>query len=295
MTEKDVEQPTPASAFTLAAFGDEIDADLDAQLALLAALRIGYLELRSAWGTNVLMLDDSQVAAVKAACQRSSVAVSCIGSPVGKTPITDPLEKTLENLERIFEVAEVVGTERVRIFSFYPPDEGGDARPERYLDEAISRLSDMARVAGNRGMLLLLENERGVVGDTPERCRSILEGVDSPHLRFVWDTANFVVVGVDRPTERGWPLLSPYLSHVQVKDALLSDGAIKPPGEGDGQVGELLARLRDSGYRGVLALEPHLAVAGRSGGFSGPDGMRLATKALRKLMADHGCVEVADL
>jgi hypothetical protein len=34
-----------------------------------------------------------------------------------------------------------------------------------------------------------------------------------------------------------------------------------------------------------------LEVAGHSGGFSGPEGMRRAVGALRSLMAKHGCTE----
>jgi hypothetical protein len=60
----------------------------------------------------------------------------------------------------------------------------------------------------------------------------------------------------------------------------------------DGQVQELLAALAAAGYQGVLALEPHLAIAGRSGGFSGVEGMTIAVKALRKLMSETGCQEI---
>ena len=280
------------AGFTLSAFGDEIHDDMDVQLELLNELDIGYLELRKAWGTNVLQLDDAQVAAVKAACGRHSIRVSCIGSPVGKTSISEPLDATLRDLDRIFQIAEALDTGAIRLFSFYPPDEDGDGQQDRYLGEAVSRLSAMAGAAEKRDMLLLLENENGLVGDIPERCRAILKGVDSPSLRFVWDTGNFPSTGVVQATERGWPLLSEYLVWVQVKDTRMSDGAITVAGDGDGQVPELLARLRDSGYRGFLALEPHLKVAGRRGGFSGPEGMRRAAAALRGLMADAGCREV---
>ena len=47
--------------FTLSAFGDEIAEDVDEQLTVLNDLDIRYLELRSAWGTNVLELTDAQV------------------------------------------------------------------------------------------------------------------------------------------------------------------------------------------------------------------------------------------
>ena len=277
------------AGITLSAFGDEIDDDMDVQLELLNELGIGYLELRSAWGTNVLELDDARVAAVKDACARHAIRVSCIGSPVGKTSISEPLDAVLQDLDRIFQVAEALDISTIRLFSFYPPDDG---QQDEYLEEAVTRLSVMAGAAAKRGMLLLLENEGRLMGDTLERCQAILKGVGSPSLRFVWDTGNFPASGVARATERGWPLLSEYLAWVQVKDARMSDGVITVAGDGDGQVPELLARLRDSGYRGFVALEPHLKVAGRRGGFSGPEGMRRAVAALRGLMADAGVGEI---
>jgi sugar phosphate isomerase/epimerase len=279
----------PEARFTLSAFGDEIDDDLQRQLHVLRGLSINYLELRAAWGTNVLHLTDGEVADVMAICRDNRIRVACIGSPVGKSPITDPVETELSNLERLLRIAAEVGTRRVRVFSFYPPPEADSF--DAYLDESAERLGRLAALAERDGCLLLLENEKGIVGDTPERCARLLQAVDSPALRFVWDPANFVQVGVERPTDRGWPLLGSWLAHVQIKDAVRSSGSVCPADEGDGQVGELLDRLRAAGYQGFLGLEPHLALAGPSSGFSGPSGMHHAAEALRALMAAHGCVE----
>ena len=42
------------------------------------------------------------------------------------------------------------------------------------------------------------------------------------------------------------------------------------------------------GYDGVIALEPHLAVAGKAGGFTGLDLFVEAIEALRGVMRDVG-------
>jgi sugar phosphate isomerase/epimerase len=281
-----------SATFILSAFGDEIADDLREQLRALRELRIGYLELRGVWGKNVLYLDDGEVAHVRRLCAEHGIAVGCIGSPVGKSPIGDPVDGEASNLTRIFRVAEAVGTRWVRVFSFYPPDTGSNARYDQYVKEATSRLARLTDMAQREGFVLLLENEKGIVGDTPERCHAILSAIDSPALRFLWDPANFVQVGVALPTEHGWSLLGAYVAHVHVKDALLADGSVRAAGQGDGQVGELLSRLREDGYRGFLAMEPHLALAGPSSGFSGASGMAHAVAALRQLMHERNCVEV---
>jgi sugar phosphate isomerase/epimerase len=281
-----------SATFTLSAFGDEIADDLREQLRALRELRIGHLELRGVWGKNVLYLDDDEVAHVRRLCAEHGIAVGCIGSPVGKSPIGDPVDREASNLTRIFRVAEAVGTRWVRVFSFYPPDTGSNARYDQYVKEATSRLARLTDLAQREGFVLLLENEKGIVGDTPERCHAILSAIDSPALRFLWDPANFVQVGVALPTEHSWSLLGAYVAYVHVKDALLADGSVRAAGQGDGQVGELLSRLREDGYRGFLAMEPHLALAGPSSGFSGASGMAHAVAALRQLMHERNCVEV---
>ena len=277
------------ASFTLSAFGDEIAGDVDEQLKVLKELEIGFLELRSAWGTNVLELSDEEVGRLIDLCEAHSIRVSCIGSPVGKSSIDRPIGDVVEDLERVIDIARMLGTDKVRVFSFYPEVDGQQV--ER-VEESISRLRVMAEVAGGRGAVLLLENEGGLVGDTPERCRAIVEGVGSPNLRYVWDTGNYPQMGFARSVEIGWPLMAEYTECVQVKDWRISDGMITVAGEGDGQVRELLTNLRDVGYVGFLALEPHLLVAGQRGGFSGAEGMKMAADALRGLMAEMGCLEV---
>lgn len=276
------------ATFTLSAFGDEISADLEEQLRLLRQLAIPSLELRSAWDTNVLRLSDDQVAQVRRLCQEYGIGVGTIGSPIGKSPITDPSDREEANLRRILQVAEALGARQVRVFSFYPPKGESEAGYDRYVDEAARRLRRLAELAGQAGVLLVLENEREIVGDTPERCHALLQAVGSASLRFAWDPANFVLVGVERPMDRGWGLLGPYVAHVHVKDARLAEGKVCAAGEGDGQVPELLDALREAGYQGFLSLEPHLAKAGRAGGFSGPEGMTYAANALRGLLESMG-------
>jgi sugar phosphate isomerase/epimerase len=280
-----------SATFTLSAFGDEIAPALADQLTVLRELQIGYLELRGVWGKNVLTLSAAEAARVQQECADHGIAVSAIGSPIGKSPLLDPIEKEIANLERILAIADTVGTRRVRIFSFYPPDTSTNLHYDQHLDAVVTRLARLAAVAQAAGAQLLLENEKHIVGDTIARCHALLTRVNSPALVFAWDPANFIQVGEVAVTERGWPVLGQYTGYVHIKDSKIADGSVQPAGHGDGQVGQLLNHLRDAGYQGFLALEPHLVIAGHSSGFSGPEGMKVAVEALRTLMQAHGCVE----
>ena len=278
----------------IGAFGDEIADDLETQLQVLNELKIPCLELRAAWGVNVLNLSDGQVAQVRALCEEHGVTVSALGSPIGKSPIEAPIETEEKNLRRVIEVGRQLGTENIRIFSFHPPGDSASVDYDSFVDSAIERIGRLVAVAETEGVMLLLENEKGIVGDTLERCVKLVNALQSERLVFLWDPANFVQVGEARLTERGWPLLSSRVGYVHIKDCTL-DGTVKAAGEGDGQVPELLTELVSSGYKGMLALEPHLAMAGHSSGFSGPDGMAYAVETLRKVMRETGAREVSSL
>ncbi len=266
--------------FVLSGFGDEIAAELDQQLDALLRMDIHHLELRGVWGKNVLDFSNQDVETIGAALKARGMGVSAIGSPIGKVPIDSPLEPHLDDLKRIMEIAHLLDTAYVRLFSFYVEPGAAD----NHRTEVLRRMEAMVRAAEGSDIVLLHENEKDIYGDTPERCADILRSVDSPVLRAVFDPANYVQVGVEQPFERGWPLLGDYVVYAHIKDALLEDGRVVPAGQGDGQVRELLRALKDRGDRCFLSLEPHLVFAGASQGFTGEDLFRQAAEALRELL-----------
>ena len=268
--------------FTLSGFADEISPAPGVQLEILAAESIRYLELRSAWSTNVASLTDAELASFRREIEDAGVRVSAIGSPIGKIDIGEPLGPELERMRRIADVAGLFGTAIVRVFSFFLP--AGEP-PERYRQAVIDRMGALAQIAAERGIVLAHENEKEIYGDIPERCADLIASVGSPALRATFDAANFVQCGV-RPHTDGYELLRPYLVYLQVKDALAATGQVVPAGQGDGEVRETLAALAASGFSGYVSLEPHLAEAGRYGGFSGAQEFRRAATALKGLLGE---------
>jgi sugar phosphate isomerase/epimerase len=268
--------------FILSGFADEISPEPGVQLATLAAESIRYLELRSAWSANVASLTDAELARFRREIADAGVRVSAIGSPVGKIGIGAPFGPELGRMRRIADVADLFGTTIVRVFSFFIP--AGEP-PERYRQAVIDRMGALAEIAAERGIVLAHENEKEIYGDIPERCADLIASVGSPALRATFDAANFVQCGV-RPHTDGYPLLRPHLVYLQVKDALAATGQVVPAGQGDGEVRETLAALAASGFSGYASLEPHLAEAGRYGGFSGPQEFRRAAAALKGLLRE---------
>lgn len=275
-----------AEGWYLSGFADEISPDLEQQVEVLAQLGIHHVDFRGAEGRGVLEFSPEEWERIRRRFADGGIAVAAVGSPVGKVPISTPFSEEWQRFERALSAARHLGTRRVRIFSFYM--QPGEV--ERYREEVAGRLQRMAARAAEEGVVLLHENERGIYGQTPEACVTLLEDVRSPFLRQVYDAANFLVCGIS-PYPEAFRALLPYVAYVHVKDARLSTGAIVPAGEGDARYEETFRELWAFGYRGAVSLEPHLAAHGAPGG--GPEQFRRAAEALRRVMAAAGIPEVA--
>ena len=269
--------------FTLSGFADEISPDLNVQLDVLAKLGISYLEFRGVWDKGVLALTDEEIRTVKEELDKRGVRVSAIGSPIGKIKIDDPFEPHIADFRRAIELAEFFDCKYIRMFSFFVPKGEADA----HRSQVMERLATLLDEAKGHPVILLHENESHIYGDIPRRCLDILETLASPQLRLTFDPANFVMNGVHSFSE-GYPLLKDHIEYMHIKDGIMAEKRVVPAGEGDGEVPELLSALKGRGYDGFLSLEPHLAHAGASGGFSGPDLFEKAAKALRSVLKEIG-------
>ena len=91
---------------TLSGFADEISPDPREQLATLATESITHLELRSAWSVSVADLTGAQLAEFRAMLADAGVAVSAIGSPIGKIPVGAPCSAhAISHWARVADVA----------------------------------------------------------------------------------------------------------------------------------------------------------------------------------------------
>ena len=195
---------------------------------------------------------------------------------MGKIKITDPFEPHLERFARALDLADFYQAPRIRIFSFYiAPGED----PAHHRAEVLGRMTELANRAAGRGVILMLENEKAIYGDTAARVLDILESVDSPGLSHAFDPANYLEVG--QPVEEAWTMLRPRVGHFHVKDYSLKTHKNVPAGEGDGQIPRLIEDAVAHGYDGFCVLEPHLVLAEQSYGFTGPERFGDAARALK--------------
>ena len=240
--------------FRISAFSDEYSPNLDEQIEGLLANHVRMTELRNVDGTSVSDLTPAEAAEVRRKLDAHGITVSSIGSPLGKSSVTDPMEPHLDKLKNTCELAGVLGTGRIRMFSFYIPD----GKYEEYRGEVFDRIGKMLDAADGYGVQLCHENEKGIYGDTPERCAELLAEFPG-RLGCVFDPANFVQCGA-KPFPDAYELLKTRITYMHIKDALPA-GTIVPSGMGVGGVPEILSVLnltRTGDF--VLTVEPHLRV-----------------------------------
>jgi 3-dehydroshikimate dehydratase len=266
----------------LSAFADEISQVPVEQLDVLARHGIHHVEFRAIHGTNVLDLSHAQHEEFLGLLRSRGFGLSAIGSPIGKIRITEPFDEHLARFGRALDLADFYETPRIRVFSFYIPP-GDD--PAAHRPEVMNRMTELARRSADRGVTLLLENEKGIYGDTAQRVRELLETVDSPALVHAFDPANFVEVG--QPVDAAWKLLRTWVKHLHIKDYDAKKHVNVPAGQGDGQIPSVLEQAVRAGYDGFAVLEPHLVVAELSFGFTGPERFADAAAALKGILDEQ--------
>lgn len=236
------------SSITLCAFADEADANRLGQIKALTENQIPYLEIRGVDGVNIASLTREAALQFKSELDAAGIRVWSIGSPAGKTPITGDFEQDIAQFKHLLDMADIFEAKRIRLFSFYGTN-GDDA----WFDEVCRRLNIFCDLCEERGIIPCHENEKGIYGDTAERCLGLHKAV--PRLRAVFDPANFIQCGED--VMNAWKLLAPYVHYGHIKDAA-PDGHIVPPGDGIGHLRDYLPLFAAQGGE-VLTMEPHLA------------------------------------
>lgn len=238
------------------AFADEVGERIDEQIAAMKENGLDGLEIRNADGVNVSDISDSKAREIKHKLDNAGLKVWSIGSPIGKINIEkDDFLLHTEKYKRTLEIADILGAENIRLFSFFTPSETRND----YLEKVVERLSVFVDIAKGAAVTLCHENEKGIFGDVPERCELLHKAL--PEIKAVFDPANYIQCGVD--TVKAWEMLKPFVKYLHIKDAL-KDGSVVPAGKGAGNVKTILDDYVAMGGRNVT-LEPHLSV------FSGLD------------------------
>ena len=265
------------TCFPIAAITDEFSPDLETAAGSMASIGMTGAELRVVFGKNIVALSDEELDRAIGIARTQGLEIVSIASPVLKCVLPDAPDVdarfqqdsfnaayTIEDqprlAERAFQIAERTGAKIVRVFSYWRT-----VRPEECFDRIAAALAGLARKAGERGLVVGLENEHACNIATGAETARLLAAVGDPHLKVVWDPANAFVAG-EPPFPDGYSRLpADRIVHVHAKDCFVRGHHVQWGPLAECAVdwkGQVAALARD-GYRGWISLETH---------WSGPGG-----------------------
>ena len=239
--------------FVLSAFADEAGSTIEEQIAALRENGIDYIEPRNIGGKGILTLSDEELKEVKKKLDEAGIKVGSLGSPIGKYDISKPFEPHFEETKRAVEICKLLGTENIRMFSFFT-----EGKPLAEIkDEVFARLRKMVAYGKENGIRFCHENESRIYGQMPSEVLELLTEI--PDMYGIFDAANYRMHDAD--TIEGIEATLTRLAYLHIKDAIYKDQMIVPAGEGEGKIAEVLNRVNEATDDVVyLTLEPHLKV-----------------------------------
>ncbi len=260
-------------------FADEAGASIEAQIQATKELGWSNLEARSVDGTNLTDISEAQFEQVCEKLAAAEVHVNCFGSAVAnwcRDPRSDEdLQYSVQALRRAIPRMHRLGARMIRGMSFAVVQDPAPDDPD--LERIIfGKVGDLVRMCEEAGILYLHENCMNYGGLSHVHTLRLLEKVQSPNLKLVFDTGNPVFT--DRrigpkpyPKQSSWEFyvnVREWVHYVHIKDGryLRETEGIFPeveytfPGDGDGDVERIVRDLLQTGYDGGFSIEPHRAV-----------------------------------
>jgi sugar phosphate isomerase/epimerase len=257
----------------IAAITDEFAADLPTTLKAMQGLGMTGAELRMAFGKNLMTMSDEEVKDFTQACHDHGMQVISLATPILKCILPDapPLDERFHQdifgskntvddqprlLDRAVEIAHLTGARIIRVFSYWRT-----VRPQETYDRVIEALEVLAARAEQEDLIIGLENEHACNVATGEEASIVLNRLQHPRVKLVWDPANAVCAG-----GQGYPagytaLPKDRIVHVHAKDCtMVGDGFTPewgPLGTKDTNWQAQIDDLIRDGYRGYISIETH--------------------------------------
>jgi len=254
----------------ISGFTDEVSDDLEIQVKALQELGWSHIDLRTVGGKNVSSLSEAEFDHVHELLCRHGIEIACFGSTVanwGRDAGRD-FEQDMIDMKNSIRHMTRAGVRFIRIMSYRVEE----PLPLGSSLEAviIDNIRQIVELAEDHDLVCLHENCETWGGQSYLHALRLLEQIDSPALKLVFDTGNPVAMRDVRGQEPyGYqdPLyffdqVREHVAYLHVKDGRMVDGTMHYcfPGEGDGHVAEILRRLAGHQMSIPISIEPHVAV-----------------------------------
>jgi sugar phosphate isomerase/epimerase len=260
-------------------FADEAGPSIEVQIQATIELGWSDIEARSVDGVNLTDVTDEVFEEVCDKLAAAGVRINCFGSAIANWS-RDPRSEedfaySVAALRRAIPRMRRLGTRMIRGMSFaIVRDQEPDSSDLEKL--VFAKVRHLVEICEEAGVLYLHENCMTYGGLSHEHTLRLLDQIDSPNFRLVFDTGNppFTDRHIGpRPYRKqsSWEFYThvrEWIHYVHIKDAryVAETAGIFPqaeytfPGEGQGDVVRIVNDLLRTGYDGGFSIEPHLSV-----------------------------------
>lgn len=259
----------------LTGFADEASRDIDLQILATKDLGWAAISTRMVGNANIHDMPEEDFLAAADKLAAAGIIVPEFGSAIGNwgKKISSDFSITLAEIERAIPRMKRLGTPMIRIMSYAQEPWGADQNEQ----ERFRRLREIVKRFADEGLTAVHENCMNWGGFSAEHSLRLVEEV--PGLKLVFDTGN-PVFQLDRAQPEPFPWQDPldfwlkvkdHVAHIHIKDCINPVAAdVEPeytmPGHGQAKLREILTDAHKSGYKGWIAIEPHVATV-----FHAPD------------------------
>jgi sugar phosphate isomerase/epimerase len=258
-------------------FADEASKDFDKQIKATKELGWENIESRAIGSGTLSTLSDLEFENVSEQMEKSGVKINCYGSSIanwGKDPRNDKdYTSSLKELNDVIPRMKKLEIPMLRGMSFAVVKDSDPDSPE--IRKAVfSKVKKLVSICEDSGILYLHENCMNYGGMSSDHTLRLIEKVNSPNFKLVFDTGNPLMTydrRGDKPYKKQnafefYNQVKEFIHYVHIKDGiyLQENDRIFPdtkwtfPGEGEGFVEDIAADLINSGYDGGFSMEPHM-------------------------------------
>ena len=255
--------------FKLGTITDGISRDFEYALDTMVETGLEYVELQYLWKKQVGDLTDADVERVKALIEARNLKVSCISHhnlsalPVDTAVVAPAYREHITTLQRCIDVAQALGTNLVRIFSFRKEMVLFGAEPvisEGAWTTLMNRLEEPLQIADAAGITLVMETAISGNVTSGLLARKLIDTLDVPHLKVLWDPCSSLYC-TEVPYPDGYEAIREHIVHVHLKDGVVNlpaatfDFCAMRQGQMDPYYNDIVGALKRDGYEGAISLE----------------------------------------
>ena len=255
--------------FKLGTITDGISRDFEYALDTMVETGLEYVELQYLWEKQVGDLTDADIERVKGLIEERNLKVSCISHhnlsalPVDTAVDAPAYRGHIATLQRCIDVAQALGTNLVRIFSFRKEMVLFGAEPvisEDAWTTLLNRLEEPLRIADAAGVTLVIETAISGNVTSAHLARKLIDELDAPHLKVLWDPCSSLYC-TEIPYPNGYEIIREHIAHVHLKDGVVNlpaatfDFCAMRQGQMDPYYNDIVDALKRDGYDGAISLE----------------------------------------